>query len=238
MESLKTNSTEPETGPASWGDSRWLFGIECALIALIFYADDRGWIPISKTPELVLLGWLSLRLRKLRWRDVGLKRYRSWLRTIALGVMLGAVLETFQLMIVQPFLSQLFGQEPDLALFRQVTGNLKLTLLLVILSWTLAAFGEEMFWRGYLMNRVADLFGRAQIRWAISLVLASALFGLAHGYQGVTGWVEESLAGLMLGLIYLGTGRNLWLPIIAHGVCDTIDMVLLYFGKMPGAGLH
>ena len=238
MESVETNSTEPDTVLASWRDSRWLPGLEFALIALIFYADDRGWIPISKTPELVLVGWLSLRLRKLRWRDVGLKRYRSWLRTIALGVMLGALLETFQLTIVQPFLSRLFGQQPDLALFRQLTGNLKLTLLFLALSWTLAAFGEEMFWRGYLINRVADLFGSARNRWAVSLIMTSALFGLAHGYQGVTGWVEESLAGLMLGLIYLGTGRNLWLPIIAHGVCDTIDMVLLYFGKMPGAGLQ
>lgn len=238
MKSVETNSTEPDMVLASWRDSRWLFGLECALVALIFYADDRGWIPTSKTPELVLVGWLSLRLRKLRWRDVGLKRYRSWLTTMALGVILGAVLETFQLMIVQPFLSRLFGQEPDLALFRHLNGNLKLTLLFIGLSWTLAAFGEEMFWRGYLVNRVADLFGSARNRWAISLTLTSALFGLAHGYQGVTGWVEESLAAVMLGLIYLGSGRNLWLPIIAHGVCDTIDMVLLYFNKMPGAGLH
>lgn len=237
MDSIETNSTEPATVPASWRTSRWLVGLECALIALIFYADDHGWIPISKTPELLLLGWLSLRLRDLRWRDVGLKRYRSALITIAVGVILGTLLETFQLLIVQPFLSRVFGQQPDLALFRQLTGNLKLTLLFLALAWTLAAFGEEMFWRGYLLNRVAGLFGTARQRRVISLILTSALFGLAHGYQGVTGWVEESIAGLILGLMYLGTGRNLWIPIIAHGVCDTIDMVLLYFGKMPGAGL-
>jgi membrane protease YdiL (CAAX protease family) len=237
MESRQTNSTDADSGLASWRDSRWLFVLECAVIALIFYADDRGWIPISKTPELLFLGWVSLRLRNLRWRDVGLKRYRSWLTTIALGLMLGALLETFQLVIVQPFLSRLFGQEPDLALFRNLNGNLKLTLLFIVLAWTLAAFGEEMFWRGYLVNRVADVFGSRRHRWAIGLILTSAVFGLAHGYQGVTGWVEESLAGLLLGLIYLGTGRNLWLAIIAHGAVDTIDMILLYFGKMPGAGL-
>ena len=237
MESIETNSTEPATVPASWRTGRWLFGLECALIALIFYADDRGWIPISKTPELLLLGWLSLRLGQLRWRDVGLKRYRSWLTTIGVGVVLGTLLETFQLLLVQPFLSRVFGQQPDLALFRQLQGNLKLTLLFILLAWTLAAFGEEMFWRGYLMNRVAGVVGSSRNRWAISLVLTSVVFGLAHGYQGVTGWVEESLAGLFLGLIYLGTGRNLWMPIIAHGICDTIDMVLLYYGKMPGAGL-
>jgi membrane protease YdiL (CAAX protease family) len=40
--------------------------------------------------------------------------------------------------------------------------------------------------------------------------------------------------GLLLGLIYLRTGRNLAVPIIAHGVSDTIDFVLIFFGKYPG----
>jgi membrane protease YdiL (CAAX protease family) len=34
--------------------------------------------------------------------------------------------------------------------------------------------------------------------------------------------------------MYLGMRRNLWAPILAHGVCDTIDMVLLFLGKFPG----
>lgn len=67
----------PITNDGGWRDSRWLALVEFALVALIFYADHRGWIPISKTPELFLLGWLSLRLRKLRWRDVGLTRRYS-----------------------------------------------------------------------------------------------------------------------------------------------------------------
>jgi membrane protease YdiL (CAAX protease family) len=208
--------------------------VEFLLVALIFYADHRGLIPFSKTPELLLLGWISLRLRNLRWRRVGLTRYRSWPVTIALGVALGAALESFQLLVTQPILAKLIGRQPDLETFRMLTGNIKMTLLFIALSWTLAAFGEELFWRGYLMNRVADVFGRTRTTWIVSLVIVSGVFGLAHGYQGLTGWIEEGIAGLALGLMYLGTGKNLWVPIIAHGVCDTIDMVLLFFGKMPG----
>jgi len=199
------------------------------------------------------LAWISLRLRGLRWRDVGLTgrdpgdsphpvaqnatrvghpRSFSWAKTVAIGVALGALLETFQLFITQPILSKLLGRQPDLELFRMLTGNLKMTGLFIALSWTLAAFGEEMFWRGYMMNRVADVFGRGS--WVGSLVIVSAVFGLAHGYQGLTGWIEEAIAGLALGLMYLRTGRNLWVPIVAHGVSDTIDMVLLFLGKMPG----
>jgi membrane protease YdiL (CAAX protease family) len=223
------------TGPCrSWRDSKWLAIVEFLIVALIFYADHRKLIPISKTPELLLLSWISLRVRRLRWRDVGFTRCRSWLVTIALGVGLGALLETFQLLVTQPILSKLLGKQPDVDLFRMLTGNIKITLLFIALSWTLAAFGEEMAWRGYLMNRVADLLGRRKSSWMLSLVIVSIVFGLAHGYQGLTGWVEEGLAGLALGWMYLRTGRNLGVPIIAHGVCDTIDMILIFFGKMPG----
>ncbi len=218
----------------TWRNSMWLAIVEFLLGGLIFYADHRHWIPFSKTPELLLLGWVSLRVRGLRWRDVGFTRYRSWKATIAIGVVLGTVLETFQLLVTQPILSKIFGKEPDLDLFRMVTGNIKMTALFIVLSWTMAAYGEELFWRGYLMNRVADVFGRSRTAWIASLAVISIAFGLAHGYQGLTGWIEEGLAGLALGVMYLRTGRNLAVPIVAHGVCDTIDMGLIFFGKMPG----
>jgi CAAX protease family protein len=218
----------------SWRSSPWLALAEFLFIALLFYADYRKLIPVSKTPELLLLGWVSLRLRGLGWRAVGLTRYRTWPVTIAVGIGLGAALEAFQLLVTQPLLARWLGRQPDLDFFRMLTGNLKVTLLFIALSWTLAAFGEELFWRGYLMNRVADLGRRMRGAWAVSLVIVSSVFGLAHGYQGLTGWIEEGLAGFFLGLMYLRTGRNLSVPIVAHGVSDTIDMVLMFFGKMPG----
>jgi CAAX protease family protein len=226
---------EAAASPKTWRESKWLAFIEFLLVALIFYADYRGVIPFSKTPELLLLGWISLRVRGLRWRDVGLTRYRSWPVTIAIGVGLGVLAEAFQLLVTQPILSKLLGKEPDLELFRMLTGNIKMTALFIALSWTLAAFGEELFWRAYLMNRVADVGGRTPRAWILSLVVVNMVFGVAHGYQGWTGLIEEGISGLILGWMYLRTGKNLCVPIIAHGLGDTIDMVLLFLGKMPGA---
>ena len=40
--------------------------------------------------------------------------------------------------------------------------------------------------------------------------------------------------GLLLGAMYLGTGRTLAVPIIAHGIQDSIDLVLIFLGKYPG----
>ena len=91
-----------------------------------------------------------------------------------------------------------------------------------------------MVYRGYLMNRVAGLLGRSQRAWIISLIAVHVGFGLAHAYQGVTGVIDESLMGFLYGVIYLRTGRSLAVPIVAHGIQDSIDFVLIFLGKYPG----
>lgn len=215
----------------SWRHSKWLILVELAMVALVFVADAHHLIPVSKTPFLLLLAWGSLRLRGLRWRDVGLSRYRRWRTTLLLGIGGGVLMELIELFITQPLLIRLTGKQPDLSDFLALKGNLRLTGLALVLTWTLAAFGEEMVWRGYLMNRVADLGNRSRIAWAASLVLVNAAFGFAHSYQGITGIIDEGFMGLLLGLLYLAT--NLSVPIVAHGVADTIDVLLLFTGKYP-----
>jgi membrane protease YdiL (CAAX protease family) len=224
------------TQPANdWRQSKWLIPVELALVALIFIADAHHLIPVSKTPFLLLLAWASLRLRKLKWRDVGFARNRSWKMTVALGIAGGVFLEIQELFLTQPLLARLTGKQPDLADFRILTGNVKYTLAAIALSWTLAAFGEELVWRGYLMNRVADLGNKSRLAWFISLVVVHAAFGMAHSYQGLTGIIEEGFAGVLLGAMYLWTGKNLSVPIIAHGLSDTLDVLLIFLGKFPGA---
>ncbi|HEX7681232.1 MAG TPA: CPBP family intramembrane glutamic endopeptidase [Thermoanaerobaculia bacterium] len=229
---------EPGREPASrvdgWRQSKWLAAGELIVIVLIFVADARHLIFFSKTPILLLLGWLSLRLRQITWRGVGLTRYRSWRITIAAGLCAGLLLEAFQLFVSQPLLVRWSGKKPDLEDFRAVVGNPTLLLLFLALSWTLAAFGEEMVYRGYMMNRVADLMNRSRRAWVVSLIAVHVAFGMAHVYQGMTGAIDEGLMGLLLGLIYLRTDRNLSVPIIAHGVQDSIDFILIFLGKYPG----
>jgi len=223
-----------ESNAAGWLQSKWLAVGELVIVALVFVADDLRMIPFSKTPFLLALGWLSLRARKIGWRGVGLTRYRNWKKTLGTGVGAGLLLEGFQLFISQPILVRLLRKQPDLDDFRALTGNLKLTLIFLALAWTLAAFGEEMVYRGYLMNRIADLLNRTRSAWIVSLVAIYIGFGLAHAYQGWTGVIDEGLMGLLLGLIYLRTKRNLAVPIIAHGIQDSIDLVLIFLGRYPG----
>jgi membrane protease YdiL (CAAX protease family) len=42
--------------------------------------------------------------------------------------------------------------------------------------------------------------------------------------------------GVVLGLFYLGTGCNLSVPIVAHGIADTVDLLLICLGEYTGMG--
>jgi membrane protease YdiL (CAAX protease family) len=189
---------------------------------------------VTSTPFFLALGWLSLRRRGLRWRDVGFARPPHWARALALGAAAGIAMELLSTFVTVPLLSRLTGSPPDLSEFRSTVGNVKLLLLWLALNWTLAAFGEELAFRGYVMNRLADLGRGTRGAWLVSLVVASALFGWGHGGQGLTGMVQEGFAGLLLGALYLGSGRNLTVPIVAHGVANTLAFVLIYLGRYPG----
>jgi membrane protease YdiL (CAAX protease family) len=214
--------------------SRLLAACEFAVVAAIFVADVRHHIFFSKVPYLFLLAWVSLRLRGLRWKDVGLAPLPTWGPMLAAGVLAGVGIELLELFVTQPLLVRIVGRMPDLSALNGLRGNAKYLLLGLLLSWTLAAFGEETVYRGYLMNRVAGLMNNSRRAWIVSLLLVSALFGFAHFGQGITGQIENAIDGLLLGLLYLGCGRNLWVPIIAHGITDTVDITLLFMGKYPG----
>ncbi len=215
-------------------DSWLLVAVEFAVVAGIFVADVYHHILLSKVPYLFLLGWASLRWRGLRWKDVGFARPRNWGMTLLFGVFAGVFIEAFELFISQPLLVRWTGKMPDLSDVLVVQGNMKLMLIYILLTWTLAAFGEELVYRGYLMNRVAGLFHGTRAAWIVSLVVISIIFGCSHIDQGATGMLENIWDGLLLGALYLACGRNLTAAIVAHGVTDTVDVLLMYWGKYPG----
>jgi len=143
-------------------------------------------------------------------------------------------MELLDLFVTKPLEARFLGRPPDLSDFLSLVGNLKLSLLALLGAWVLAALGEELVWRGYLLNRVAGLFGNTRAAWALSAFVVSAAFGCAHANQGFSGIVQEAFSGLLLAALYLASGRNLAVPIIAHGVTDTIDVLLIFTGLYPG----
>ena len=207
--------------------------LELAVVATLTLGHDR--VPLSATPFFVALGWISLRLRGLRWRDVGLVRPRDWLLTLLVGGLAGIGFELFSVFVSQPTLASFAGQPPDLSDFRPLVGNPLLLLVALLASWLLAAFGEEMAFRGYLLNRLAGIGRGTRGAWGLSLLAVTVIFGACHyEVQGITGALQAGIDGLLLGLLYLGCRRDLALPIVAHGISNTLAFVMIYLGRYPG----
>jgi CAAX protease family protein len=213
--------------------SKLLIIVELIVAVLFMIGNVVGVIPHSSTPFLLLLGWLSLWLRRSGWRAIGLSRPHFG-RTLLLGVVIGTAYQFLSLALIDPLIARLTGRLPDVSQFAPLVGNLQGLLFCLAVVWTLAAFGEELVYRGYLTNRIAELVDAKRARWVVSLLASSALFGAVHYYQGASGVIATGLCGLLYGTLYLVSGHNLWLPIVAHGVLDGVACVLIFLGQYPG----
>jgi membrane protease YdiL (CAAX protease family) len=214
--------------------NKLLIVAELVIAGLIILGGLVGVIPYSSTPFLLLLGWFSLWLRRSGWCGVGLARSVHFGRTLLLGTVIGIAYQFLSLVLVDPLIARFTGRHPDVSQFAPLVGSVSYLLLSLVVTWTLAAFGEELVYRGYLLNRIAGLVSTNQAGWAVSLLVSSILFGAVHAYQGASGVIATGLCGLLFGMMYLASGRNLWMSIIAHGTLDTVGFVLVFLGKYPG----
>lgn len=218
-----------------WRDGG-VFGVfEAIAFAVVFLAGTFGYLPISHTPYLLLLGWIMLFARGKSWRDVGFTWPQHAGSALLLGAVAGIALSIHELLVLEPIVRSITGSSPDLSLFKQLKGNLEATLLFIALSWALAAFGEEMVWRGYAMNRVAELAGGTMAAWIMSTLIVNIVFGIAHDYQDISGIVITTIGGMTYAVLYFLAGRNLAVPIMAHGMQNTCDFLFMYRGGIiPG----
>lgn len=113
-----------------------------------------------------------------------------------------------------------------------VRGNLPMLILWLGIVWTAAAFGEEMFFRGFLIGRTQALCSGLPLPSVWAVLVPALLFGLGHAYyQGLRGFITTAAIGIAFGAAFLVLKRNLWPIVLVHGIVDTINFVTLYYGS-------
>ncbi len=180
----------------------------------------------------IVIATAVLRSQGSGWRAIGLAWPESWPKTIviALGAMLAMLAATIVFQIILMNIPGLALQPSDQSDYNPLAGNLPMFLILVTAAWTSVAFGEEMLFRAFLTVSLAGALSEFKARWALALAGSSLLFGLAHYDWGLAGMIDTFIMGFVLGFIYLRSGRNLWITIIAHALANTIKFSLLYAG--------
>jgi membrane protease YdiL (CAAX protease family) len=176
----------------------------------------------------LLVAWFWLRRDGAVSEAFNFARPESWRRTLAWALAgTGIIIAIFT--IGADAVARLNLPKP------QVEGVIDLAtespaafaLWITLVVWGTAAFGEEMLWRGFLMDRLSRLAG-LRGRMLPVLLIQAFVFGLAHGYQDLGGVLITGSVGLFLGWLRLHMGGKLWACIIAHGLVDTIMLSLGY----------
>ena len=209
---------------------RLLSAAEFACAAWIVIGHNVLRIFPNEVPILAAIALVAARLmRPGGFRSLGFKRPASW-RTVILLVVGFIVVRWAIGFAIEPLTSHFWPPIVGPKHSDEIPGNLDAALAALGLVWTFAAFGEEIGYRGYIMGRAAAAGGAGKLAWGFALVAAAALFGFGHFYKGPAGVLDSGIAGLLLGAVYLLSGRCLWTCILAHGLSDTLAVALSYFG--------
>jgi len=195
------------------------FGPVGLLALLIILAGNLFIVPLSAVFVLI---WA--RRSHTAWGTLGFAPPRSWTRIVAIGIPFGIAFKLAMKAIVMP----LFGAPAVNPRYHYLAGNtaaLPWILYAVIVG---AGFGEETVFRGFFFERLGKLLGAGRAALAVTVLLTSGLFALAHYHdQGLPGVEQAAVTGLVFGTIY-GVTRQLWLPMVAHATFDVTAVALIY----------
>lgn len=213
----------PPTADRVAADLRGFGPIGILAILLILLTGNIEVAPLVYVPigaALVLVwAWAS----RTPWREIGYVRPRSWVRSLAVGLVFGAALKVAMKAIVMPLL----GADPVNQTYHFLAGNRAL-LPAAIYAMLNAGFSEETVFRGYTFERLGRLLGRGAAARTATVLVTSAWFGFAHyGHQGLAGAEQATIAGLVWGSIFAVTGR-LPMLMIAHAAFDLTALAMIY----------
>ena len=174
------------------------FGVVAlVLLALLGRVETIRRFPVEFEPARALaVAWIG----QPGWQPLALGA--------AAGVVLAALLERR-------------GRRVTLGDLRAITPTRRAELGWGVLLAVEAGATEELFFRLLLPLLIAGVSGSALLGFAG----ATAAFGYAHAYQGWRGVIGTLIAGVLLALVYLVSGR-LWAAMLVHAAIDLNGLVL------------
>jgi len=186
--------------------------------------------PASTLSAMIVSTWL-LWHRGLSWADLGLRKPKSIVKTLALSAV-----SFFTIAVVANvmgwFAGLFFEDIGDSNRFAHVEGSLAAFLLMLLLVWTHGSIFEELLFRAFIISKASTSLGGGPKADIAAALFSSVFFGYRHYYyQGFKGAIVTGSIGFGLSLLYLWFGRKNILPLIlGHGLVNTLSQTQRFLG--------
>jgi membrane protease YdiL (CAAX protease family) len=193
----------------------------------------RQLVVVAANAAMLALVWLGTRLRGLGAESLGLAvQWAGW-KSLAAGfgkslavLVLGLIGFAFGSMVMANITG--IPQQADVSGYDYLRGNLPMLLVSLGTIYVVSSLGEEVIYRGFLIDRLERLLGGARRSTWVAVVISSLVFGAAHFGWGIVGVVQTTFMGLAFALSFIWFRRNLWILVAAHAYMDTALIVPLY----------
>ena len=220
------------------GEILLLFLIAAAFIFLVLpmagenllYKQGIVWVA---NILMLLYIWLGIRLRGQDCSSFGLvfklPGWKQGLRIFLLSLLV-FVLAMIGFIIGSIIMVNITGmpEQADMSSYAFLKDNLGLLILTLVGVYIASSFGEEVIYRGFLINRISEIGGNTKPAVIIAVLLSAVIFGLVHYEWGPMGVVQTFFMGLVLGICYIKLKKRLWILVLAHAYMDTILMLQLF----------
>lgn len=210
----------------------WVFFV---LIAVLITGLIAGFLPQTEEIRLVLLAWQQLLF--IVGGILGARKgvfYRPDRKDLAWGIVSGiglyvvntvmglasvrVALEFFDSSLVQNLiLMERAGVEGLL-----ISNKPLVSFGMVFLLTLGAPLGEELFFRGLLVDLWKERFGTKK-----AIFFAALIFALLHFY--VLQFIPVLIAGILLGVLFIRS-KNVFIPIIAHATANGLVLLFWFSG--------
>jgi uncharacterized protein len=196
------------------------FGPLGILAILLILSGNFLFSPLSAILVLVWV-WLS----RTPWHVIGFIRPKSWIGSLAIGIVFGCAFKLLMKAVVMPLL----GADPINQAYHYLAGNTAALPEMILTLIIVAGFGEETVYRGWMFERLGKLLGIAVWARTLTVLLTSIVFGLAHyTVQGRAGAEQAIITGLVFGTIFAVTHR-IFLVMVAHAAFDLMALAIIYW---------
>jgi len=162
--------------------------------------------------------------------DIGIQLSLNWSSTTLQALGYGISISLLSMVLIEPLSEILTNTVHDLGPAKNIKSNWLVLLQTFVFVWLFVAIVEEVIFRGFLMMEISKIIGSGLLATIFNIVFTSVVFGFCHAYQNKCGIVTTGLIGSLLAIVFLISGRNLWVVILTHGLLDTIAILSIYFG--------